>query len=265
MTIPREERDGLLDRHIDGALTPDERDAFERVLAADPGLVAEVELHRSIEAGLRRTIRPVAVALPAQVAARIAAESAAPLAFRAPAKAARNQMAHHPYRWIAVAALLAMTAAGLWGVWSNYGPQPTPTLLVSAARIYELQRDRGFKPEWVCTTEKEFAKAVKDHVGQPLVVTAAQNVAIVGWAYPQEGYAGQEVALSRKTMILLTRVDDDPVIVLIDRVSRDRDINSPPDPTLHVYRRVVGDLVLYEVSPREKPALLDRFGIPDTR
>ena len=74
---------------------------------------------------------------------------------------------------------------------------------------------------------------------------------------------GREIAKDRLgQMILLARVDGEGVIVLIDRAKHDRDIASPADPSLWVFRRAIGDLVLYEVSPRPQAALLDRFRIP---
>ena len=67
--------------------------------------------------------------------------------------------------------------------------------------------------------------------------------------------------VSEKTLGFLARVQDKPVIVFADRAERDS-AQQLSDPQLHLFKRQVGPIVLYEVSPLDKPKLLDLFYQP---
>ena len=62
----------------------------------------------------------------------------------------------------------------------------------------------------------------------------------------------------------MARVHGQPVIVFVDRIRAEREQQQlPPNSELHLYRREVGKLVLYELSPLDRPYVLDSFYIPD--
>ena len=69
---------------------------------------------------------------------------------------------------------------------------------------------------------------------------------------------------TRDTTAILGYAHNKPVIVFVDR----RDVDNPsitvPDPSsgLHLHRRELGDLVIYEVSPLPQPNFTDHLYIP---
>ena len=63
-------------------------------------------------------------------------------------------------------------------------------------------------------------------------------------------------------MYALARVDGQPVVVFVDRAERDPSTLQEPTEGLHLFRRPLGGLVLYELTPLEYPALLEQFFLP---
>ena len=57
------------------------------------------------------------------------------------------------------------------------------------------------------------------------------------------------------TLVLLAERDDAKVIVIMDRLRNDKVLTSPKE-GLSMFRKVAGDLVLYEISPLDHPILL---------
>ncbi|MHC4428114.1 MAG: hypothetical protein ACYS0D_05860, partial [Planctomycetota bacterium] len=68
--------------------------------------------------------------------------------------------------------------------------------------------------------------------------------------------------LSPKTVYLLGRARGQPVMVFVDRVEQDRPSTPPPETPLRRWRKRIGKLVLYEVSPLEEPVFLNLFYDP---
>ena len=58
-------------------------------------------------------------------------------------------------------------------------------------------------------------------------------------------------------------MNGEPVIVFIDRVERDSGQTVDETSGLNLFNRRLGLLVLYELSPLEKPALLELFYDPN--
>ena len=74
----------------------------------------------------------------------------------------------------------------------------------------------------------------------------------MGWAYAN--------TLSPETMVLLTRVGDDPVLIFVDRAENRHDPVGCPG--LNIFERSLDQLVLYEVTPRKAPGVLSCFFNP---
>lgn len=58
-------------------------------------------------------------------------------------------------------------------------------------------------------------------------------------------------------MYLISRVEQQPVLVLIEKSQYDREIKLPADSPLHLHRRQVKDVVMYEVSPLDAPHVIN--------
>jgi hypothetical protein len=116
-----------------------------------------------------------------------------------------------------------------------------------------------WKPEEVCTEPPAFAAAVQKRLGSPLVLDSTPDVQPLGWTYTGR-FRGSIVG--PKTMILLTDVGQAKVLVLMDQLSSDRTVEQDPSGKLSVFRREVDGLVLYEVSPLDKPRVIDHLHAP---
>ena len=149
-----------------------------------------------------------------------------------------------------------------WQMWDMFRPRPVsvnpyirPIRPLDLA--YQACVKDGFKVDWVCHDLNDFATYFAANLMQPLMLhdpPKELGVSIVG-------------GVSKRTLGFLQKVDERPVIVFVDRLDKDSP-QTITDPNLHVFRREVGNLVLYEVTPFESPLFIERFyqpGAPSTQ
>jgi hypothetical protein len=74
----------------------------------------------------------------------------------------------------------------------------------------------------------------------------------VGWRYSED-------VLSPDESVLLATKGSDKIVVVADEATHDRNLRESGG--LHVYRRELGNLVLYEISPLEQPEVIGRIGL----
>ena len=79
---------------------------------------------------------------------------------------------------------------------------------------------------------------------------------------PGFGAYGQRL-LSNRTCTLITKVDGQHVLVLLDEAEHDVNLRRPgntgPEQDLHLFKRRLGGLVLYEVTPLDQPHVIQEF------
>lgn len=255
-----------LDAYLDGQLTGDELHAFEKSLAQDPVLQAQVDTQRSIDDSLTRLFgRAEPVSLPAQpngafeahrqsVARtiepprlRVAPHTGAAKAKTPPAKRNLRLPA-----LLAVAAMLALTAAGLYMTgWIKpsdfFGTRET---FIGPEVVYQRKVKTGFNPDWVCETDDQFTDTIRSRWGESLLIRNTDSVKVVGWSY-------YEPVLSSDTLILLTKVDDTEVIVVMDHKKHDRTVSMKGcGGKLQQFREEFGNVVMYEITPLAEPRVL---------
>ena len=231
-----------LDLYLDGLLSPHDQAAFEARLAKDAALQREVELARQLEDSIARVFPA-----PAHL-------GVAPASLPGPGTPGSGRRTSPLSKAIAIAASIALLA---FAGYNLFGPVPSaPSTRTTPAELYHRLVSAGYKPEFVCDTDEEFASEVKKRLGQPLLFAPKTGIELVGWAY-SGGYSGG-ITLSPSTLILMTRVEGKEVIVLMDRALADRQMAQPKDPSLKMFRGRVGNLVLYEISPCEEPVLLNQ-------
>lgn len=248
-----------LDEYLDGLLSDPDRAAFETRMQADPQLQALVERQRHIDEALKRRFGPP----PMSSALREVGQS------NTSRQAVDGDGSVTPARRVVqtrgfggqglkVAAVLAIFVFAGWRLWNTYGPEPElypPRPWQSLTQVYQESVEAGLKPDWVCKTDEEFAASFGKQLGQPLVLgQTPAGVDAVGLSYCN--------SISPRTLILLARVNDRPVLVLVDRADRDAGQTLPPDSALKLFSRTVDQLVLYEITPLAEPNLLELFHRP---
>jgi hypothetical protein len=247
-----------LDAYLDGQLPPEERDAAAREIAASRELERAVELQSQIDASLRHSFAPPA--MPSELVAKLR-EAAGPrdAAKLTPASRAKSR------NWKLIAAITA-AAAIVWGYlgWQFLAPDPSrpdynPRKPLDA--IYATTIAEGFKPLWKCENDAEFIDTFQKRHGQGLLLASAEMPA--GTKMEGLTYVG---GMSRYTTTMLARVDDKPVMVFVDRADSDY---TPADPCnscgLHLFRKQVGSLMLYELTPLDQPKLMEYLRLPDEK
>ncbi len=228
------ERDILLDAFLDGTLTDAQRVRFRELLAGDPSLQAEIDFQSEVNASLKRIVVPREVPQPAELG-----EAPAPPALKLPP----------PRRtWIRTAAVAAVLIAfSAFLLVTRVLPQKAP--FRQPHEVYQSIVSAGFVPREVCTTEEAFTNWTRYALGELLVIPAdLAGVTLVGWDY--------KPVLQARTGVLLARVGETPVIVLMDTREHARRLTVPRSSGLHLFRRDVGEAVLYEVTPLDHASLL---------
>jgi hypothetical protein len=257
MSLNPSQLDEQLDLFLDGQLTGEPLAAFERVLAGDASLRERVERQRAINDSLRRTFRPAAASIGPELAGRLKSLGTNVPAMSDPPAPIKVDFGS---RWRIVkfaAAAIVLITLGItaWQVNRPAGGLPRTDL----ADLYQRVVENGFKPAFVCTTDHEFAKTIDDRFGQPMLVAAAPNIELVGWAY---GPNYKALTLSRDTLVLLAKVDQKPTLVFIDRKDQAMRPRFVQVGDLSMHKKELGDLVMYEVIPGPKSGIVDRAYTP---
>lgn len=237
-----------LDAYLDGTLGPEARREVRARIADDPALQREVALQARIDESLRRCCR----APDADVLLRKAGHAAPP---------ARS--AHGLIRKIArMAAVIVVGVTAVLAVFWFVGPTGRPPgaqsyPLLGMEGSYQALIAAGFQPDWRCETDKEFADTYSYRLGQALVLgQLPAGAEALGLSYSP--------AFSYNTIALLARVDGEPVVVFADVAgSVDGSAMEFSAPGVNVFRRQIGGIVLFEVTPLDRPTLLDAIHIPE--
>lgn len=254
-----------VDAYMDGVLSPDEKRVFEARLERESQLRAEVELSRQVDASLRRTFSSPAVderwlrGLLAQQQAELVPAAEPQLS----AMASESATTGGSRRWlVAAAAVLICAVAWSWVILRQFHqPEREPLYAgVPMSELYQQKVATGFQPKWVCEDDQEFADTFQKRQGLPLrLAPMPAGTQMAGLDYLP--------ALTLHTTAMLATVDGRPVIVFVERAER---VVKPPqeppaDSGLHLFRRRLADLVLYEVTPRDAPSVMEYLEVVDSR
>ena len=243
-----------LDAYLDGVMTPDQCAEFQRRIETDDNLREQIEIQKEIDQAFGRLFQPPsAKPIPVQNTDPRKSEP-----YTLPPTTKRDWGAVP--RRLAVAAAIVAGVFGGWLTWNTlqptgvsnpYGPWRSIEVVYADAVANDM------KPEWTCDNEPEFADSIRDHFGQAAVFSfeLPDGMAALGLAYCN--------SISRRTVYLLAQVNDKPIIVFIDRVEADQGPTVDESSGLNLFKRRIGRLVLYELSPLERPALLELFFDPD--
>ncbi len=236
-----------LDVYVDGLLDDERRAAFERQLFADPELAAELERQRSLEALLT-------AAFPVPEDSAAIAQGA--LTGGRPRRAGG--------RWlsllrVAVAASL-LAALGLWAVGVFDAVDEAPAVVVDAGgpgpaidgcvAFGGLFAELADEAAAACGSPHDLARHFQDSLGQELLADATDELPIEG-----------PFTIRRwpTTTLLVSPQQPEPILILVDKLARDpRPVLEAGSPA-HLFRRELGDLVLYELTPWDTSRALGLF------
>jgi hypothetical protein len=162
-----------------------------------------------------------------------------------------------PYPWQLIA--VGVTAVAIWAllIWVLL-PSRRADVVFTARPLTEVYREtveHGFEPYYVCEDEERFRSTFFHRHGEALkLADLPAGRQMVGLSYLP--------AISRHSTAMLAKVDQQPVIVFVDKLSRDRPIEAPSEASgLRMFRRELGSLVLYEITPFDEPRMIS-FLIP---
>ena len=160
--------------------------------------------------------------------------------------------------WVLAASILIMVSVAYWQAGNSnpdtggvFVPQPL-------AMLFEDTVERGFKPYYVCDEPDRFAQQFQDRQGTPLrLLPMPEKQRMVGIAYLG--------GISREATAMLGLVDEQPVLVFVDRFANDNEkmrqqVGKTTD-GYYVSRVSKDGLVFYEVSSFETPQFVDYLEI----
>jgi hypothetical protein len=234
-----------------GIATPQELDLLASLDAQESerdALALEREAHATIDASLARLFAEPPATLPLT-----------PITPLTPVSPPQQNLS---LRWLAliggglaagIAAIVAISIFTQGPGSPSANPDFRPRL--AAEFIWDTSVSMGFRPEWRCENDEEFAIAVRDRLGAAMVIPiATTGIELVGWGY-SDRYGG--VILSDDTMVLLARVEGEEVILLVDRAGNELTTNARGSSLkLNVFKQTLGPLMLVEVTPRSAPGLI---------
>lgn len=244
--------DPRLDAFLDDQMNPSGRDAFADLLDQDANLRAKFVQQRAIDSSLRRLYGQQQLEKLLEVIEASLVQN--------PGGAGRFRTAFRGWRALSAAALVAISLGGLWYSWRITQPSPVvdpyaPQPWRSFATVYHDTIQDGFKPAWICRNERQFERAFSRRFKQPLLLAALPSgITAGGISYSN--------TISEATINVLGKVEGAPVMIFVDKRTADAGPPPPPPPDLHLFRREIDELVLYELTPFDRPNILPYFYNP---
>lgn len=235
-------REAPLDAYLDNQLSESQRQAFEARLKGDAEMQGDVRSQRRIDESLGRLFEPPS-------GSGILRRVMGP-AVSTPAGAQKGARLR---RWlrpgIAVAAVVGLTVVGAWVLPPLFRPTP-PLVAEYAARV-----ESGWIHDWECP-QKQFAVTTRRRFGQGAVLASIPaGVTPLGICYTN--------CISARTIYLIANVDGAKVAVFIDRIDKDPGQPVTGRDDLHQFRRELGPLVFYELTPLDGPRIIGTFELRD--
>ncbi|MEM9108986.1 MAG: hypothetical protein AAGC72_03090, partial [Planctomycetota bacterium] len=141
-----------LEDYIDGRMTSENREVFERRMQDDPALIAECQLQQRVDDALDRllTADMQRVASPPSVIRDRLRQSSE--AGPKPIKMLSSTV----FRWAAYSGIAAAIAIAAVLLLMNTWPQIGYDELqyVEVAKVYQNEVEAGFTPDWVCDNQR---------------------------------------------------------------------------------------------------------------
>jgi len=205
----------------------------------------ELQLQKKIDASLRRNfpVEPIKESLHREKMDALVARSRLP---------ERRRMA---VRVMVLAASVLLLASLTFLPLNRRDSSVVIFTPVPLAELYQSSLDRGFKPYYDCSDPVRFAAQFEKQQGVPLrLAEMPEHKKMVGIAFMG--------GVSRTTTAMLGRVNDEPVLVFVDKLSSDSErmlSQVGKSGQYHISRSTKEGLVFYEISEFEDAQLLEYF------
>lgn len=239
-----------LDAYVDGHLSGAARAAFESRLADDPALAARLDFQRQLERALRGLfVAPAFPGVPAN-------GHPTPLPRHAASAAAASTAGRFAARWLrreVVLGGLFATAAVAIAVITWFAQFAPAGSRLTFETVYRQSVASGTGGCGGAHDGANLESVCQLSVGRALrLKSVPAGVEVLG--------VSEARVLSARTVVLRAKVDGAEVLVFADRAKNDDDdAGARPANGLRTFRRQMGDVVLYEVTPLAAPRLLDRY------
>ncbi len=246
-------RDDELNAYLDGELDAAARQRLEARLQSDQDALRMAELQNRLDQSLQRIF-----AVPPVPNFSCDLDMPTELKTEPDIDHGDDQIVARQVWWRSISAraiAIGVVAALVWFVVTWQLIRPSGHEPVFARRplveIFQEIVQTGFQPYYDCRDPERFAEVFTTRQGHALKLSPlSPGQRMLGLSYPG--------GLSRNTTAMLCEVDDRPVMVFVDRSTQDDSIavqNKATD--LNVFRKVLGPLVIYEVTPWPEARMLD--------
>lgn len=244
-----------IEQFLDGALPTEQQRAVQDAASAGGEVRDELVRQMRVDRALERMF-PIMTA--DRVAEILAAAQAAPPRETARAPVRLNWFLRLPgfARAAAITLVVGISGGGayLYYVSSQpvvIRPMEMPAMITLAA-AFEGKIAGGFKHDFECKNDLEFAAATWRQTDQQMVLPAElpPDIKLLGWSRCR--------SLSFSTLMLMTRIEGREVAIFMDRKGNAAKAGEPPT-GMKLHRRDFGSAALFELSPFDEPRLLDKF------
>tara|TARA_R110002096_G_scaffold173781_2_gene348063 strand:- start:233988 stop:234692 length:705 start_codon:yes stop_codon:yes gene_type:complete len=231
MTNPPKNHDELIFAYLDGDLDPQQLADFKAILESDPAIQSRLDALNAMNTSL----------------IRIAQEpTSAPLVLE-PKQTTKTS----PRRWISYAAILAITTALFL-----YMNPSQPKAVFDTQNVYR-QITTAFEPQIVCDSPEKFVAYTQESFGKPITVDFQTPIQLVGWRYLGKNYNPGRPTKVPTTRILMAQTPEGTRI-LVAFVPRGLPApKAQPGSDLHVFKKSVQSVRVYEITPLDSPSVLD--------
>jgi len=156
-----------------------------------------------------------------------------------------------PKRWIAYAALLAITAA----LFIYMNPR-TPVQTFDAGALY-TRISQDFEPQHICDTPEKFRDYTQIAYGRPIEADFDTPLQLIGWRYMGGAvYNPDKPPRKPITRILMTKAaDGTPVLAFFIPKGLPKP-ELAPSSGLNLFSRSIRSVTVYEVTPLDSPRVL---------
>lgn len=158
--------------------------------------------------------------------------------------------------WVVAAVLLigvgSWTLTGANLINQFLFPEADPYSEKMAVAMYRESVSHGFKPDWFCEDEKQFAETFAERQGQGLLLKPLPDtIRMAGLAYLK--------GLSEKTTCMLAWVEEKPVLLLVDITKQIPEYLLEDDKSnaIQVFTRKLDNLTIVEVTPFQESRVAD--------